>query len=153
MKTKLNIFILKDAVRVDLVDSFSHNDCNVSIFSTLEEMLSSSVATPKLIILDEPFSELDKRRTGIKIDQNFPTAEVIYLSREAFLSSKSVEQNGDNQKSTVAIDQMLYYIAYQEHFDTDNLVIDSVDNKIQNLFIPLAISMLATVLVGALYFA
>ena len=162
MSNKVNIFLLQGAegsIRDGLVDSLSYNQCNIKIFTTLEELLtSSSFDSPNLIILDQVKSVVDSRRTSIKIDQCFPHAEVVYLSKDMFNTSKNisqykVEEGASYEKMSVAIDEMLYYITYHEHFDTDSLIINSSRSNTQKYFIPLAVGMLAMLLLGSLYFA
>ncbi len=88
MKTKLDIFILRGGIQTELVDSFSHNNCNVILFSTIDEMLASSVSSPELIVLDEPELTLEKQRVQIKLDYRFPMSEIIYLSSDDTLPVK-----------------------------------------------------------------
>lgn len=153
MKTKLDIFILREVVQAELIDSFSHNNCNVRVFTTVEDMLTSAIASPSLIILDDPISALEKQRAKMKLDQMFPMTELVYLPKLESTTKMDALRSNVTKKSTVAMDEMLYFLTYKERFDTDTLIVNSIQNKAQQFFVPVALTLLATVLLGALYVA
>ncbi len=160
MRFKIDIFILHKAdspLQEEMIESFSNNECFVQLFTGVDKILTSPKKNPRIIILDEPLSNVEKKRVTIKLENTFPLAQLLFISPEQIITSSDdnviQHKTRKQEKLSVILDEMIYYITYKEDYIGDTLQINIEDRCDQRNFFTITLGVLGLILIASFIYA